>query len=496
MSEYSTEALKEHPHGDPRENPRSGLAWIVIGVLGAFCMIVFGNRILMSLSRVRFGGTSTYQGLVNYQRIFANKALPSALANTVGFILVRTVLSFGAGILGAALGRGSRITGKAIVAALGLLIAFIPEISWLNLATYAHLAPEIQLRRFIAVLIYALPGTGMALSLGALLTCVWPRSPWRAGLSAMLLGLSLSVIAFGPSYIRLNYVPARGATALDDYIYMQGLQMGDLGPGAAAEVLRGLLNIIPFLLGTLFVAILWGGSAVKPARITAPRKRFCACLFAALIALALSFTAAACFLSLGGSSSSQSAGLYMANSLLLMLLTVVLGTPLYFGMLLCTGKLKNRSSITFLALMLVLASLSAFSVIKYYLVVKIGLANHYLSVCLRALFNPFSVLLLAAMILMRPRSAVTCLILAGGAALIAAVYAGGSPIDIGLYITRSQSYPLSTGIYVEMMSGAGTGSYLSLNGYLLLLNAFPLAGGIFLTVSGYLREFSPEDPEA
>ena len=192
------------------------------------------------------------------------------------------------------------------------------------------------------------------------------------------------------------------------------------------------------------------------------------------------------FLGASGGDGLETAAPSVASSVAALLLTALLGFGLYFGLLLCAGKLEGRCTFSLILLLIVLSSLTAFSASKYMMARQAGLINTPIPVCLSALFSPLSALVLMVMVLLRPRRAVTCLLMAGGLALLAGAYAMGDTMGSLLYLLRSADTTMGGIIYRTMTMRGGVEP--GLVGLLLGLMALPVFAGAFLAVSGCLRE--------
>ena len=486
----------------PYKAPRSGLAWIAIGVIVAAALVIVGLRLVMSVNEVRFGrGEWRYIGTQAYDRFSADPAFSRAVASSLTVAFTRLIVCIALGMAGVALGRIGRI-GKAAVIGFGIALAFTPTFVWdlllagINLDMAGNFAAGLSKRLLIGVT----PWSGMALALGGAASAVWPKSFARAGFAPALLAL----VTFLTSGLEQALVSGSAMTAssstIDELAYRYAFQNMQMAYASAAEVLRGAIALLPLAAGAVLLAVFMRRSPLKGAKPPVREGHVKAGLLCGLIAGGTALVLGLALLAMGSGAGELlrgAAGTPAAASAVLFFGELHMGAALYFGLLLCIGKLKEKSTFPFIVLALFLAPLAGTAAARYQIARSMGFLNTMVPVMMGTLFNPLSVTLLLCAALLRPRRVVTCLLLAIGLACLSAAFAVGNVTASNIYINDNRLVPLGAWLYRAAASGrllsaasaeAGGYVYASFAGLLLTAVALPVGVGAGVLCSGALRE--------
>ena len=481
--------------------PLKGVAWIAIGVFIFAALLKVGLRVVLSMSDLRMiQGQLGINSVKNYQYIFSSPPFGNALIISIAVHVVRVGLCLGFGMIGAAIGRSGRMA-RAIAGSAGLMLAFIPSVVWDALigVTVPDVGRNTALDVALRTVLTALPWVGLSVFLGAMLTPVWRGKTARAGLASGLLAmltlmtgsLEQRAISYGSSSLTAR---VRG---IEEFIFLQAFQNGRLSVGTAAEVVRGFIGLLPLIAAAVLLAILLRGAEPKSAKIPVQTRRVVPSLIGGLAAGLLPLAVYA-LLFLSGSVSRDlvvSAASTDGMNIAVLVFEVLLGSGIYFGLLLCIGKLTHKSTFPLILLLVFGSALAGSGVAGYYLASKMGLLNTWVPLVMNALFAPLPLTLLLSAALLRPRRVVTCLLMAIGIACLSAVYAMGNVTSCLMYNSNRSMVTVGGWLYWLVSAADPRGGRLdfaanvvSAAGIVLVYVAIPIGIGAGLLTSGTTRE--------
>ncbi|MBQ4226716.1 MAG: hypothetical protein II697_00810, partial [Clostridia bacterium] len=320
--------------------PSSSMIWVVVCALALFLIAGFAPRFTMAIKsyRLRDGlfGSETV-GFRWFQLLLESPALSRIVLNSAVFGAATLAVSLLFSLLGGAAAASQGRLGRALLAAFGAVIAFVPTIAWESILIALRLTGEGGFNLLIP-LVHALPVGGAAMMLGALLPGLWPQNRFSGVLIAPL--LALSVFFFDRSYIGtllLNPLNRQYTETIVSHLYQTSFFSFQLSYGAAGELSQSAINLIPALIGALAVGMLVKKSAKAAA---APGKRnACASAAGGILALMCMLAGGLALLSLYPAvireDSVQNAALV---SLLTGLATAILAFCVYFIALLCARR--------------------------------------------------------------------------------------------------------------------------------------------------------------
>ena len=430
-----------------------GLIWIVVGVCALLLGITSVQRIVAAMTKFRiqsglFG--SPWVGTTNFAHFLGSANIRAVLSNSFVFGMIAIIVSLLFSLLGGAAGMSDSRFGKAIMVAIGAVIAFVPPI----IVDYALLkagAIRAEEGNLLIPVANALPCGGVAMMLGALLPDVWPRNRFYGVLVAPL--LALASLFFSKSVINplQNAINMKSTDTLVTYIYRISFLNNQISVGAAAEVVQSLLNLVPAAVGALLIAALL--KQARPAAMTLKKEGVGASVAAGLIAGGLVLLAGIALFSRYPSAFSSANVLRSAVvSLICAFLTSILAFGVYAAVLLLAGKCDPRRWFPFALLVMLSVGFNRSSIMDYMTARSLGFVNTIVMPVLSAVANPLSIMLLIGMIIIRPQRASTCALFALGAAFLSAAYVMFDLSSVVFCIADSNKYTMGMLLRIMLQS--------------------------------------------
>ena len=479
---------------------KANLIWIIVGVCALLLCVGLIPRFMMAMTnynpyRGLFG--SPWVGFQNFQRMFMTPAFSSSLLNSVIFGAVTLIVSFLFSLLGGAVGASGSRMARAVLAAVGAVIAFIPTAAYERLVL-PHLTAGAGFNLLIP-LVHALPVGGIAMMLGALLQRVWPQNRFSAVLIAPL--LTLTSFFFDRAYISTllrNLLNRNYTETIVSFSIDNTFGRGKYSLGAAAELFQSVINLIPALVGALMIGMLLkkAQSSQEPSSQGISRGSILggvlalACMLIAGIALIFGYPDVF---------QQPSVSSALVSSIIAALLTCLLAFGVYFAVLLCAGKFDAQRWLPFALLVLLTVQFNRISIADYINAHNLSLLNTMIMPVLCGVVNPLSVMLILGAVILRPRRTSTCLMFALGAALLSAAYVTGDVSSYYIYTTnrgiqnlglliRNTAFQASSVISetADPQAAANIGS--SLVGVILVTAAVPVGLGAALFVNAAQRD--------
>ncbi len=231
-----------------RRKPRvAAFAVALLVTLVALVMVPVWYSVLLSLKSYRpvagLGG-SPWTGFAAYRQVLQSPVMGSAVGN--GLLL--SVAGFvGSVLLGAALGwfvpRIREGVPRYIALGLLLLPTFVPNICW-AVGVLPALAENINLSRWFFIAITAVSGAGLVGFFGAAFEMARPAGGFWQGIGWAALLSAFTCLTPDTELLRLMQSPLSYSTmeTLDTYAYRIGLMSLELSTGAAAFILKLLLQ--------------------------------------------------------------------------------------------------------------------------------------------------------------------------------------------------------------------------------------------------------------
>ncbi len=438
---------------DNRSHRFNWIALLLLGLAAIPVLIPAGIEFVLSrraYTPVQGLFTSPVVGWQNYSAIMAQ--FPRLLTNS--FVLWLVSLA-GALLLGLAAALSvSRIRNRKIAAtSAGLLLlpAFVPPICYFVLA-YRLLSAAVFTNNssyvwgFLAQTL--LPGAAVIAFAGAATGLVW-RSRGRNPLAGTLQGCLGAVLLYcclmlTPSFetTQLSYNPLvyQSADILDTYQYRMSLQQNNLGTGAAAFILRSVLQALLAVIPALILAYSLrrqdqalqsaSGSGLE----TIDRKTSLAVLpWLAAVLLGL---AALLAIGMPGSLAKLNIGSNLLMAVPTVLIALLAGA--IFALLILSGA--QQASRSGLVIFAVIMLAPANAIIGHYLVARqFGLINTIFPTALTVGLLPPALLLLLvfALLLRGSRNRQAILLFSLGAACLIGALAYGHAFPNILFVTRS-----------------------------------------------------------
>ncbi len=480
----------------------SKMIWVVVCALALFLISGFAPRFIMAIKsyRLRDGllGSETV-GFRWFQLLLESPALSRIVLNSAIFGAATLAVSLLFSLLGGAAAASQGRLGRALLAAFGAVIAFVPTIAWESILIALHLTGEGGGFNLLIPLVHALPVGGAAMMLGALLPGLWPQNRFSGVLIAPL--LALSFFFFDRSYIGTllsNPLNRQYTETIVSHLYQTSFLSFQLSYGAAGELFQSAINLIPALIGALAVGMLVKKSAKAAA---APGKRDVrASAAGGVLALVCMLAGGLALLSLYPAvireDSVQNAALV---SLLTGLATAILAFCVYFIALLCARRFDSRHWLPLSLLILLCVPFDRLSVIDYLAARDLGFLNTVVMPVLHSVANPLSIMLLLGAVILRPQRTSSCASFALGAALLSAAYVAGDASSSLLYLSDRSQWNLGMLLRNTGMSGsaalpeiagsqAAANISASLTGAMLVLAAIPAGLGAALYINAAQRE--------
>ena len=494
--------------GEEADSSRHSLIWIIVGVCALILCFATVKRFVLAATDFRpTGGIfgNPWVGLKSFERLIASPQLPAAVRNSLvsGFITLLVSALFS--LLGGAAGMSDSRSGKAIAAAFGAAIAFVPSVIFDSVLIRARMTAVEGFQPLIPV-VHALPLAGVSLLLGALLPAAWPRrSRFLGVLIAPLLTLASLFMDYSVVNLLQNALNLRYTETISTHIYKLSFLSFQISYGAAAEIIQSLLNLIPALLGALLTGILVKKS--RPA-VTAISEKS-----GAGVSVTAGAIAGGVILLAGALLFSRDPSVFRNSSvfsscvitLVTALLVAVLAFGIYFAVLLCAGRFDSGRWLPFALLVLLSVGFNRTSIVDYLTARNLNLVNTVVMPALCAIVNPLSLMLLLGMIIIRPRRVSACVLFALGAALLSAAHVMGDVSTFVIYVTSRSGWNLGTLLRSALVEGnmaassmtssgaqidmsAAENLRMSLMGVSLLFVALPVGIGTAFCVRASLRK--------